>query len=208
MFRRFLPREVSFFTFFERHAALIVAGCEEFLSLATPGTNIEVTAKRIKELEHEADVVTHDCIEALHKTFVTPIERDDIYELITCMDDIMDFVDEATERLRLYEVRDFRPEARELAEILLKAAQEIAGAVRGLRDMRSADPVRRACVDINNYENQADTIFQRAVARLFHDEKDPIAVVKWKDIYESLELATDRCEDVANIMDGIVLEHA
>jgi predicted phosphate transport protein (TIGR00153 family) len=209
MFGRLLPRERSFFDFFDRHAALTVDGCKEFLSLATTGANIEVKAKRIKEIEHETDVITHHCVEALHKTFITPIERDDIHRLITRMDDIMDFVEAAAERLALYELVHMSADLRDLADVLVRSAEGVEQAVRGLRDMKHAEAIIKHCIDINRLENEADAILRRAVARLFKDSKDdPITVIKWKEVYEHLENATDRCEDVANIIEGVVLEHA
>ncbi len=207
MFGRFLPKETSFFDFFEQHAALTVEGCKEFLSLASTGANVTGKAKRIKEIEHETDVVTHRCVEALHKTFITPIERDDIYRLISRMDDIVDFIEAASERIALYDMKEMTPEVKDLADILVRAAQQIVVAVKGLRNMKNADPVLQACVDINRLENEGDTILRNALARLFKEEKDPITVIKWKEIYEGLETATDRCEDVANIIEGVVLEH-
>ncbi len=208
MFGRFLPKETSFFDFFEQHAALSVEGCKELLSLTLTGANITAKAKRIKEIEHETDVITHRCVEALHKTFITPIERDDIYRLITRMDDITDFVEAASERFVLYEIKEMTPEVKDLADILVRAAEQVVVAVHGLRNMKNAKPVLQACVDINRLENDADTILRRAIARLFREERDPITVIKWKEIYEDLETATDRCEDVANIIEGVVLEHA
>jgi hypothetical protein len=208
MFGRFLPKETSFFDFFEQHAALSVEGCKELLSLTLTGANITSKAKRIKEIEHETDVITHRCVEALHKTFITPIERDDIYRLITRMDDITDFVEAASERFVLYEIKEMTPEVKDLADILVRAAEQVVLAVHGLRNMKNAKPVLQACVDINRLENDADTILRRAIARLFREERDPITVIKWKEIYEDLETATDRCEDVANIIEGVVLEHA
>jgi len=208
MFGRLLPRETSFFDFFERHAALTVEGAKEFMSLASTGANIAAKAKRIKEIEHETDVITHHCVEALHKTFITPIERDDIHRLITRMDDIMDYVEAASERIALYEIRTMTPETKALAEVLVRATEEVERALRGLRDMRHAERIIKSCIDINRMENEADEILRSAVARLFKEERDPITVIKWKEIYENLENATDRCEDVANIIEGVVLEHA
>jgi predicted phosphate transport protein (TIGR00153 family) len=207
MFGRFLPKETSFFDFFEQHAALAVEGCREFLSLASTGANVTAKAKRIKEIEHETDVVTHRCVEALHKTFITPIERDDIYRLISKMDDIVDFIEAASERIALYDMKEMTPEVKDLADILVRAVQQIVVAVKGLRNMKNAEPVLQACVDINRLENEGDTILRNALARLFKEEKDPFTVIKWKEIYEGLETATDRCEDVANIIEGVVLEH-
>ena len=208
MFGRLLPKETSFFEFYERHAALTVEGAKEFLSLVSTGANIGAKAKRIKEIEHETDVITHHCVEALHKTFITPIERDDIYRLITKMDDIMDFVEAASERIALYEIKDMTPEVKDLADVLVRAAEEVAHACSLLRNMKNAEAIIKDCIDINRLENEADAILRNAVARLFKEEKDPITIIKWKEVYEHLENATDRCEDVANIIEGVVLEHA
>jgi uncharacterized protein len=208
MFGRLLPRETSFFDFFEKHAALTVEGAKEFQSLVATEANIATKAKRIKEIEHETDVITHQCVEALHKTFITPIERGDIHALITKMDDVMDYVEAASERIALYEIHAMTPEVKDLADVLVRAAQEVQAALSGLRDMKNAPAVMQKCIDINRLENDADGILRLAVARLFKEEKDPITVIKWKEIYELLETATDRCEDVANIIEGVILEHA
>jgi predicted phosphate transport protein (TIGR00153 family) len=208
MFSWLLPMETSFFDFFERHAALTVEGSKEFLSLVSTAANIGAKVKRIKEIEHETDVITHHCVEALHRTFITPIERDDIHRLITRMDDIMDFVEAASERIGLYEIKEMTPEVKDLADVLVRSAQAVEEALRGLRSMKHAETIIKKCIDINRLENEADTILRNAVARLFREERDPITVIKWKEIYEHLENATDRCEDVANIIEGVVLEHA
>jgi uncharacterized protein len=208
MFGRLLPRETSFFDFFEKHAALTVEGAREFLSLASTGANITAKSKRIKEIEHETDVITHQCVEALHKTFITPIERDDIYRLITRMDDIMDFIEAAAERIALYEIDHMTADVKDFGDVLLRATIELQEALKGLRDMKHAEAVVKKCIDVNRLENEADAILRNATARLFRDERDPIMVIKWKEIYEHLENATDRCEDVANIIEGIVLENA
>jgi predicted phosphate transport protein (TIGR00153 family) len=208
MFGRLLPRETSFFDFFEAHAAKSVEGCREFLSLTATGANISAKAKRIKEIEHETDVITHRCVEALHKTFITPIERDDIYRLITRMDDVIDFIEAASDRIALYGLTEMTPEVKDLADVLLRALEQITEAVKGLRNMKNAQPVLRACVDINRLENEGDAILRNALARLFREETNAVLVIKWKEIYEGLEMATDCCEDVANIIEGVVLEHA
>jgi predicted phosphate transport protein (TIGR00153 family) len=208
MFGRLLPRETSFFDFFERHAAKTVEGVKEFVALAGGGVDIQAAAKRIKHIEHETDVITHHCVEALHKTFITPLERDDIHRLITRMDDVMDYVEAASERIALYELKTMTPELAALADVLLRSTEEVERALRGLRDMRNAERVIKSCIDINRMENEADEILRNAVAKLFREERDPILVIKWKEILENLENATDRCEDVANIIEGVVLEHA
>ena len=208
MFGRFLPRETSFFDFFEQHAALTIEGTKEFLSLVTTGANIPAKCRRISDIEHETDTITHRCVEALHKTFITPIDRDQIHRLITRMDDIMDYVEAAAERIELYELTTMTADVRDLADALHRAAQQVEGAVRGLRTLKEPQATLKLCIDINRLENETDAILRRSVARLFKDEKDPILVIKWKEIYENLESAADRCGDVANIIEGVILEHS
>jgi predicted phosphate transport protein (TIGR00153 family) len=208
MFGRFLPRETSFFDFFEQHAALTIEGSKELLSLVTTGANIQTKCRRISDIEHETDTITHRCVEALHRTFITPIDRDSIHRLITRMDDVMDFVEAAAERIDLYEVTIMTPDVRDLADVLHRATLQVEAAMRGLRSMNEPQSTLKLCIDINRLENEADAILRRSVARLFKEEKDPILVIKWKEIYENLESATDRCEDVANIIEGVILEHA
>jgi predicted phosphate transport protein (TIGR00153 family) len=208
MFGRFLPRETSFFDFFEQHAALTVEGTKEFLSLTTTAANIPAKCRRISDIEHETDTITHRCVEALHKTFITPIDRDAIHRLITRMDDIMDYVEAAAERIELYELTVMTPEARDLAEVLHRSALQVEAAVHRLRKLDDPQATLKLCIDINRLENEADAILRRSVAKLFKEEKDPIAIIKWKEIYENLESATDRCEDVANVIEGVILEHA
>jgi predicted phosphate transport protein (TIGR00153 family) len=208
VFGKLLPRETSFFDFFERHATLTIEGAKEFHSLVTTSDNITSKARRIKEIEHETDVITHQCVEALHKTFITPLDREDIHTLITKMDDIMDFVEAAAERVALYELHEMTPEVRDLADLLVRSAMVVEEAIKGLRDMKNSQEVLKRCILINRFENDGDDILRRAVARLFREEKDPVTIIKWKEIYELLETATDRCEDVANVLEGIVLEHA
>jgi predicted phosphate transport protein (TIGR00153 family) len=208
MFGRLLPKETSFFDFFEQHAALTVDGAREFMSLVTSGANIDAKAKRIKEIEHETDVITHRCVEALHRAFITPIDPDIIHRLITRMDDVMDYIEAASERIALYELTEMTPEVRDMADVLQRAADDMLAVCKLLRNLKDPETILKKCVDINRLENEADTILRRAVARLFKEEKDPVTIIKWKEIYEHLESAADRCEDVANIIEGLVLEQA
>ena len=208
MFGKLLPREISFFDHFEKHADLSVLGAKEFLSLVSTGANLPTKASRIHEIEHETDVITHQCIEALHKIFITPLDRDDIHHLISKMDDIMDQIDAAAERINLYGVKEMTPEVKDFADILVRATEQVKIAVKGLRDMSKSGEVLKACIDINRLENEADVILRNALARLFKEEKNAVTIIKWKEIYEALEDATDVCEDVANIIEGIILENA
>ncbi len=208
MFGRFLPRETSFYDFFEQHAGLTIEGTKEFLSMVTTGANIAAKCRRISDIEHETDTITHRCVEALHKTFITPIDRDSIHRLITRMDDVMDYVEAAAERIELYELTVMTGDVRDLADVLHRSALQVEQCVRGLRTLKEPQATLKLCIDINRLENEADAILRRSVARLFKEEKDPIVVIKWKEVYENLENASDRCEDVANIIEGVILEHA
>jgi uncharacterized protein len=206
MLGRLLPRETSFFDFFDEHAALTVAGAKELLALVSSGTNVGPLARRIKEIEHEADIVTHRCVEALHKTFVTPIDRNDIHRLITRMDDVLDYIEAVSDRFALYEITEMTEDAKQLAEVLVRSTQAMERAARGLRDLRKADIIRDACVEVNRLENDADGLLRSALAKLFKTCTNPIHLIKWKEIYELFEIATDRCEDVANVIEGVALE--
>jgi predicted phosphate transport protein (TIGR00153 family) len=208
MLSRLLPRETSFFDYFDKHTALAVAASKELCSLVTTAANVGPKAKRIKEIEHEADVITHQCIEALHTTFITPIERSDIHRLISRMDDVVDFVEAAADRIVLYELEPMTQEVKDMCDTLWRATQEVEQAVRLLRDMRNAEDIRQRCVDVNRLENEADAILRNALVELFRTETNAITVIKWKEIYELIEEATDRCEDVANTIEGVVLENA
>jgi predicted phosphate transport protein (TIGR00153 family) len=205
---RLLPHDASFFAHFEAQAKKTVEGCKAFQQMITDPTSLEGKAERVKAIEHECDGITHAVVEALHKTFITPIDRNDIYRLITKMDDIMDLVEAASERLALYEMHKMTPEAADLADCLVKSAEHVLGAVSGIRDLQKPNGILQHCIEINRLENAADSMLRSALARLFREEKDPISVIKWKEIYETLEAATDRCEDVANIIEGVVLENS
>ena len=208
MLRWLLPREDDFFGLFERHAALTVEGAKEMQRLVSGGQNVRALAARIKEIEHETDVITHTCVEHLHKTFITPLDRDDIHRLITRMDDVMDYIESAAAAVWLYELSDMTVPARQLADVLVRSTEAVAIAVGGLKNVKQADTILNACIEVNRLENEGDEILRTALADLFRGARDPLLVLKWKEIYEAMENATDRCEDVANVIEGVVLEHA
>ena len=205
---RLLPHDASFFAHFEHQGQKTVEGCRAFLDMVENPTDLESRAERVKQIEHECDEITHAVVEGLHKTFITPIDRGDIYALITKMDDIMDFVEAAADRVALYEIPTMTKEVGDLARCLVSSAEHVLGAVSSIRDLGKPNGILQHCIEINRLENVADGILRSALARLFREEKDPIAVIKWKEIYETLESATDRCEDVANIIEGVVLENS
>jgi predicted phosphate transport protein (TIGR00153 family) len=201
-----MPKEVGFFDFFEQHAALGIEVCQELLALTTDGADLQVHAERINQLENQADTITHQCVAALHKTFITPFDRSEIHSLIKRLDDMIDSVDTAATRMVLYQIKAMRPEARALAEILLDLARNIQAALGLLRNFKNAPQIETHCVKIHELENQGDVILREALVRLFNEEHDAVLVIKWKEIYERLEKATDRSESVANIIQGIVIE--
>jgi hypothetical protein len=197
----------QFFDLFEQHAERTREAAELLTTMLREGGDPERQAARVKDVEHQGDEITHTVIERLHQTFITPMDRDDIHRLISRMDDVLDLVDASAERIWLYDIRASEPEACELAEVLLKAVEEIGAAVRGLRNMKDRPRLIAHCTEINRLENAGDRLLRRATARLFREQTDAIQVIKWKEIYDNLENAIDRCEDVANVIEGVALEY-
>ena len=205
-FGNFLPREDSFFDFFEQHAKKCVEGAYLLQALFKNPTD-ESLPKQIKEVEHECDRITHHAVETLHKTFITPIDRQEIHALISGLDDVADFIDATAQRIAMYDIRETKPEATELCEVITKATEQVERGVRELRRLKRPMDILKTCVEINRLENEGDAVLRRGMARLFRETSNAIEVIKWKEIYEFLEEAPDRCEDVANIIEGVVLEH-
>jgi uncharacterized protein len=207
-FGNFLPKEVSFFDFFEQHADKCVAGAELLVKLVGSLDQAEKVAKEIKDVEHEGDKITHHTVETLHKTFITPFDRDQIHGLISSMDDVLDFIDAAGQRIALYEIREATGEAREMCKLLVQATEQMREAVKGLRTLQYPMQILKNCVEINRLENEADAQLRAGTVRLFKEHAaEPVEIIKWKEIYSYLEEATDRCEDVANTIEGVVIEH-
>jgi len=209
MFARLFPSEgKDFFELFERHADKSVEAARLLRTMLQNPTDLADQARRIKQLEHEGDVLTHRAVETLHKTFITPIDRGDIHRLISRLDDVLDLIEATSERVWLYAIDSIDRDACDLADVLVNIVAEMSHAMTGLRDLKRRDAVLQVCMEINRYENEGDTLLRRAVARLFQDSREPLAVIKWKDIYEFLEAAIDRCEDVANVIEGVALEYS
>ncbi len=204
----FVPREAKFFDMFRETSGHIVDAAKELIVLTNDLSTVETQAKKIKDLEHKADAVTHKAVESLHQTFITPLDRDEIYRLITNMDDILDFIDAASQRFLMYDIRRVTPEVKELAQIIVKCAEDVRVAVAGLEDMKNAPEILKRCVELNRLENEADHVMRVGMGKLFRNDLDFKELIKLKEIYEMLESVTDRCEDVANIIESIVLDHA
>ncbi|MBI4656071.1 MAG: DUF47 domain-containing protein [Elusimicrobia bacterium] len=202
-------KDKAYFDMFEK-AAVNTAKTAEHLHVyyaKFPDSSEEVA--RIKDLEHAGDMLTHETIEMLNRSFVTPIDREDIYLLITKMDDILDLMDGAANRTELYKIDKITPEALELAEILKKAANILHHTIISMRNLKDYQEIIKHCIEIHTIENEGDQLFRKAMVNLFEQEKnDPIKVIKWKEIYEDLETATDKCEDVANIIESIAMKYS
>jgi predicted phosphate transport protein (TIGR00153 family) len=208
MFGRLMPTEGKFFELFNQHAELCVKGGVEMLALMSNFDDLENRVQAIEILEKQADKVTHATIDMLHKTFITPIDRDDIHKLITRMDDILDLMEDAGQTVLLYDLKQVTPEAKRLAELVLEGVEQVRDAVALLHNMKNSRQILAICEQIDRIESDADHVMRAAMSKLFRDEPDVRNLIKLKAIYELLETVTDRCEDVANIIEGIIVENA
>ena len=205
---KLMPKSDDFFDDFEKLAATTVEGTRLLKALLDDFTDVPRKVQGIKEVEHRGDDITHRAFTRLHENFITPFDRSEIHRLLSRIDDVLDLADAASERLGLYEVGTILPDARDLAGVLVLAAETMQVAVRGLRDVKNPKRVLEACKQVNVYENQGDHLIRRAIANLFKSGHDPLTVIKWKEILDLMEDAIDRSEDVANVIEGVVLEHA
>ena len=208
MFGRLMPREGRFFEYFNEHAEQLVLGAIELNALMGDISELQIRARNIESIENKADQITHQTVQLLHKTFITPLDRDEIHQLITTMDDILDLMEDASQCMFLYDIRTVTDEAKKLAEICLSCTEKVKAAVTHLSNMENAESILNLCSEIDKLEAIADQVMRTAMAKLFREEPDTRHLFKMKEIYQLLETVTDRCEDVANIIEGIVLENA
>ena len=208
MFGSFMPKEGKFFEHFVDLAEHIVRASKELDELMASFDDVERRAYSIESIEKNGDKITHAAVELLHTTFITPLDREHIHGLITNMDDILDLVEDVAQSLFLYDVREVTPEARKLAGICVACAEKVKEAVGMLSDMKNAHTIMVVCQEVDRLESEADHVMRSAMAKLFRDEPDVRQVIKLRSIYELLEGITDRCEDVANLIEGIVLENS
>jgi uncharacterized protein Yka (UPF0111/DUF47 family) len=204
---RLFPREEKFFDLFEELSERIEAGGKLFLEMVENGAYSETHTARLKEIEHEADIITHRTYEKMHTTFLTPLDREDICDLVNKMDSVLDMTEAAAARIILYRVKESTPAIAAQARILNQAIGKIRVIIRGLRDMKNAPQILQACVEINTLENDGDVVLRTTMAHLFEKEADVRELIKWKEIHERIEEAIDVCEDVSNIAEGIVLKN-
>ncbi|TCS36053.1 hypothetical protein EDC30_108117 [Paucimonas lemoignei] len=208
MFGRLMPTEGKFFDYFNEHAELCVKGAAEMVAMMTNFDDLENRVHAIESIEKQADKVTHTTIDMLHKTFITPLDREDIHQLITRMDDILDLLEDGAQTVSLYDITNTTPEAKRLAELCLASAQKVKEAVSLLHNMDNSRRILEICTEIDRLEADADHVMRAAMSKLFREEPDVRNLIKYKAIYEILETVTDRCEDVANILQAIIVENA
>jgi predicted phosphate transport protein (TIGR00153 family) len=208
MLGRLMPREGKFFDLFNAHAERIVEGSRELAAMITTFSDLDAHAQRIDAAERAADKITHETIALLHKTFITPFDRDQIYQLINTMDDILDLIQDVAESVALYDLRSVTPEAKQLAEICQVCCDRVKTTISLLPDIKRSEAILKYCQEIDRLESDADRVMRSAVSKLFREENDLKQVMKLRVIYDLLETITDRCEDVANVVEGIVLENS
>ena len=205
---KLFPKSQRFFDMFERAANNVLEGAKLLDDFFANHADWSVKVKRIEDAEHAGDQITHDTMEILNKTFITPIDREDIHALISAMDDILDLIYGTANRMVYYKAPPPTADMKKVVQILVRAVEEVAKAVLRLRNMKKPEMILAQCIQINSLENEADEALRLAISNLFDREKDPIKLIKEKEILEMLESATDRCEDVANVIEGIVLKNA
>ena len=200
-----IPKEEKYYEMFESAARNIHQGARLLQEMMEHYQEPEKQTKAIRDVEHEGDTITHDIIRKLNQTFITPIDREDIYALTSALDDVLDMIEAISDRMVMYKISGPTDVARQLAGVIYKSTEEIVKAVAQLRNLGDVGPY---CIEINRLENEADRLSRDAVAALFEHERDPIEIMKWKEIYEQLEEATDKCEDVANILENVILKNS
>lgn len=206
MFSRLMPREGRFFDYFVEHADQLVLGARELQALMGNVGELAERKRSIEKIEHRADKITQQTMQLLHQTFITPIDRDEIHQLITRMDDILDLMEDVSQCMFLYDIHAVTDEARKLADTCVTSTEKIKAAVSQLSNLKNSESILALCKEIDKIESDADHIMRSAMAKLFREEADAKHVLKMKEIYQLLESVTDRGQDVANIIEGIVLE--
>jgi uncharacterized protein len=205
LLQRFMPREDDFFELFVKQAQNIEKGARALVELLSHYTGVPEQVQSIKAIEHEGDEITHGILTKLNQTFITPFDREDIHALSSQLDDVIDLIDAAASRFVLYRVVSVKPGTLELSKVLLLATVEVTAAVRAIDKPNEA---LQHCVEVNRYENESDRLCRTLIAQLFDEEKDPVQIIKWKEIFEVIETAVDKCEDVANVVEGVILKSA
>jgi len=204
---KIFPREIDFFEIFDRASLNLTKAATLLVALMENFDNLEERAKEIYEVEQEGDILTHEIMKKLNRTFITPIDREDLHALAASMDDVLDLIWAAVDRLLVFRIRETTKEAISMSKDLLETTEVMQKAIKNLKE-KNYSHVQDYCIEINRLENRIDRDFRDAIAKLFDEVADPILIIKWKEIYEHLENASDKCEDVANVLEAIVLKYA
>ncbi len=202
-----VPQDRIFFDLLEKQAETVVKGADLLVELVEDYTNVKEKVQRMKDIEHEGDDITHEIYEQLNRTFITPLEPEEISRLASALDDILDYIDGSAQQMHSYCIKETDDAMVELAKLIQVSVVEIEGAVKGIRTIRDPKNIEERCIEVNRLENIADGVLGRAIRNLFTTD-DAITIIKLKDIYENLELATDKCEDAANILSDIAIRHS
>ncbi len=202
-----LPQDKHFFNMLENESQNVLDGSTAFLDMLKNYENIKEKQQKIKDIEHQGDDFVHEIFEELNKTFITPIDHEDISKLASAFDDVLDYIDGTATRLVLYDIQNPEENMIKLAEVLLKQTTELKQALSGLRNIKNPKEIERRCIEVNRLENIADDLYKNSVADLFK-RKDAIEIMKLKEVYERLEFATDKCEDAANVISDIVVKNS
>ena len=205
---RLFPKHEDFFEHFVEGARNTVEAAHFFKQAVLKGPIDDEALKRLEEFEHTGDRITHETMGRLNRTFITPIDREDIHQLVSRLDDVLDFIFAAAEAMSLYKIDPVPPPMKDLSGLLVLITTEVCNAVEQLSNLKHPEKILATCIEINRLENEVDNAHRRALADLFENEKDAIKIIKIKEILEDLETATDKCEDVANVIEGIVLKNA
>jgi len=209
MIQALLPHDEKFFMLFDKLSNTIVEASDTLRTLPSlPKNEREIIVKKIQEIEHKADSITHEIYTELNSTFVTPFDREDIHKLASALDDVVDLIDGSANRFYLYKIKKNSADIQRLTEIIYQSAIEIQRGVLLISDTRRAEELQKILHKINQYENDADTIFDQSIAELFDREDDAIELIKTKEVLVTLETATDKCEDVANVLESIMIKNA
>lgn len=206
MWKWLMPKSTNFFDYFEKHIAVVLQAAEKLLSLLSSDQEFLPKLQKIRQLEHEADEITYQCVKDLHSTFITPFPRNDILKLISNMDDIIDYIEETSQMIVTYRITSLSSEAKQLGKILVDSVREINGVINQLNSLKKINETRQSLNQVHQNENEGDKIYLKAIGSLFIENNDPLVIIKWKDIYHSLENAIDTCQLVANIIEGVILE--
>jgi predicted phosphate transport protein (TIGR00153 family) len=204
----FIPREEKFFDLFQESAENMVKAAQSLKEMINDWEHVEGKVAEITELEHKGDTITHEIMSRLNRTFVTPFDREDIVQLAHSLDDVTDFIHSAADAMLLYKVERPGERAKELADIIVQGTEEIEKVLPQLKRRIVLSSVLKRCVEINRLENLADRVYRSAIAELFNDSTDMAHIIKWREIYAHMESATDRCEDVADVLEGVAIKHA